>query len=35
VDAIWVYEQPHEATAGIKDHVAFYPDRVDSIEIRN
>jgi uncharacterized protein (DUF427 family) len=35
VDAIWVYEQPHEAMAGIKDHVAFYPDRVDSIEIRN
>jgi len=33
VDAIWVYEQPHDAVAEIKDHVAFYPDRVDSIEI--
>ena len=33
VDAIWVYEQPHDAVAAIKDHVAFYPNRVDSIEI--
>jgi uncharacterized protein (DUF427 family) len=34
VDAIWVYEQPHDAVAEIKDHVAFYPDRVDAIEIQ-
>ena len=34
VDAIWVYEQPHDAVAEIKDHVAFYPDRVDSIEVQ-
>ncbi|MFI5934328.1 DUF427 domain-containing protein [Actinoplanes sp. NPDC051494] len=33
VDAIWVYEQPFDAVAEIKDHVAFYPDRVDSITI--
>ena len=33
VDAIWVYENPREAVARIKDHVAFYPDRVDSIDI--
>jgi uncharacterized protein (DUF427 family) len=31
VDAIWVYEHPHDAVKEIKDHVAFYPDRVDSI----
>jgi uncharacterized protein (DUF427 family) len=31
VDAIWVYEDPHQAVAEIKDHVAFYPDRVDGI----
>ncbi|MEV4378783.1 DUF427 domain-containing protein [Streptosporangium sp. NPDC049644] len=31
VDAVWFYESPHPAVAGIKDHVAFYPDRVDSI----
>jgi uncharacterized protein (DUF427 family) len=32
-DAIWVYEQPHDAVAEIKDHVAFYPDRVDAIDV--
>ena len=32
VDAIWTYEGPHEAVAGIKDHLAFYPNRVDAIE---
>jgi uncharacterized protein (DUF427 family) len=32
VNAIWTYETPHEAVATIKDHLAFYPDRVDSIE---
>lgn len=32
VNAVWTYEAPHDAVAEIKDHVAFYPDRVDSIE---
>jgi uncharacterized protein (DUF427 family) len=32
VNAIWTYETPHAAVAAIKDHLAFYPDRVDSIE---
>jgi uncharacterized protein (DUF427 family) len=31
-DAIWSYEAPHEAVAQIEGHLAFYPDRVDSIE---
>ncbi len=31
VDAVWVYESPYPAVAEIKDHVAFYPDRVDAI----
>ncbi|MDR6289008.1 MULTISPECIES: DUF427 domain-containing protein [Inquilinus] len=30
-NAIWTYEAPHEAVAAIKDHLAFYPDRVDAI----
>jgi uncharacterized protein (DUF427 family) len=30
-DAVWVYREPYAAVARIKDHVAFYPDRVDSI----
>ncbi|MBP1884012.1 DUF427 domain-containing protein [Sinorhizobium mexicanum] len=31
-NAIWTYENPHAAVREIKDHMAFYPDRVDSIE---
>jgi uncharacterized protein (DUF427 family) len=31
-NAVWSYEQPFPAVAAIKDHVAFYPDRVDRIE---
>lgn len=27
-NAIWTYEAPHAAAAEIKDHLAFYPDRV-------
>jgi uncharacterized protein (DUF427 family) len=34
VDAVWVYESPYPAVAQIRDHIAFYPDRVDSIEER-
>jgi len=32
VDAIWTYETPYEAVAGIAGHLAFYPGRVDAIE---
>jgi uncharacterized protein (DUF427 family) len=28
---VWTYETALEAMAQIKDHVAFYPDRVDEI----
>jgi uncharacterized protein (DUF427 family) len=31
-NAIWTYEAPYPAVAVIKDHLAFYPDRVDAIE---
>lgn len=31
-NAVWSYEQPFPAMAEIKDHLAFYPDRVDRIE---
>src|SRR3984893_14398140 len=34
-DAVWSYETPYAAVAGIKDHLAFYPDRVDTIEMRS
>jgi uncharacterized protein (DUF427 family) len=31
VNAVWTYEQPFEAVSAIKDYLAFYPDRVESI----
>ncbi|MFL9875788.1 DUF427 domain-containing protein [Paraburkholderia megapolitana] len=33
VNAAWVYENPFDAVAVIKAHLAFYPDRVDAIEV--
>ena len=30
-NAVWSYEQPYDEMAVIKDLVAFYPDKVDSI----
>ena len=32
VNAVWSYEAPFAAVEAIRDHVAFYPDRVDAIE---
>jgi uncharacterized protein (DUF427 family) len=32
VNAVWTYEAPYAPVAAIKDHLAFYPDRVDAIE---
>jgi uncharacterized protein (DUF427 family) len=34
VNAVWTYEAPYAAVAEIKDHLAFYSDRVDTIEER-
>jgi uncharacterized protein (DUF427 family) len=31
--AVWTYEKPYEAVADIKKHLAFYPSRVDAIEV--
>ena len=33
-NAVWTYEVPFAAVIEIKDHLAFYPDRVDAIEER-
>ena len=33
-NAAWTYEAPFTAVAEIKDHLAFYSDRVDAIEER-
>jgi uncharacterized protein (DUF427 family) len=32
-NAIWTYETPYPAVAGIAGHLAFYPQRVDRIEL--
>ena len=34
VNAVWTYEVPFAAVAEIKDHFAFYPDRVDEIALQ-
>lgn len=34
-NAVWTYESPFAAVAEIKDHLAFYPNRVDAIEQRS
>lgn len=32
-NAVWSYEEPFAAVAGIREFLAFYPDRVDAIEV--
>jgi uncharacterized protein (DUF427 family) len=32
-NAVWSYEQPYDEVIDIKDRLAFYPDRVDSIAV--
>jgi uncharacterized protein (DUF427 family) len=34
-NAVWTYEDAYPAVATIKDHLAFYPDRIDAIEIKS
>jgi uncharacterized protein (DUF427 family) len=31
-NAVWTYEDPYPGVAQIKNHLAFYPNRVDRIE---
>ena len=33
VNAVWTYEAPYAAVSDIKEHLAFYPDRVDAIQL--
>ncbi|MBS0536525.1 MAG: DUF427 domain-containing protein [Proteobacteria bacterium] len=32
-NAVWSYETPFPAVAEIKDHLAFYPNKVDEIKV--
>lgn len=35
VNAVWTYEAPYDAVAAIRNHLAFYPERVDVIKERS
>ena len=32
-NALWAYQSPYDEVAAIKDHAAFYPSKVDAIEV--
>jgi uncharacterized protein (DUF427 family) len=32
-NAVWTYENPYDAVASIQEYLAFYPTRVDAIEV--
>ena len=32
-NAVWSYEHPYDEVLSIREHLAFYPDRVDSIQV--
>lgn len=32
LNAVWTYEEPYDAVREIKDHLAFYVNRMDSVE---
>jgi uncharacterized protein (DUF427 family) len=32
-NAAWSYEHPYDAVAAIEGHLAFYPDRVEALEV--
>lgn len=32
-NAVWTYEEPYNEMLAIKGHLAFYPDKVDSITV--
>jgi uncharacterized protein (DUF427 family) len=32
-NAVWTYEEPHAAVASIQGYLAFYPSRVDALEV--
>ncbi len=32
-NAVWSYETPYAAVSQIRDYLAFYPDRVDAIQV--
>ncbi len=35
VNAVWTYEAPHAAVGQIAGYLAFYPERVDEIQVQS
>jgi uncharacterized protein (DUF427 family) len=33
VNAAWTYEAPYASVSAIQEYLAFYPDRVDALEV--
>jgi uncharacterized protein (DUF427 family) len=33
VNAVWTYEAPYPAVSEIREYLAFYPDRVEAIDV--
>jgi uncharacterized protein (DUF427 family) len=33
LNAVWTYEAPYPAVSQIREYLAFYPDRVDTIQV--
>jgi uncharacterized protein (DUF427 family) len=33
VNAVWSYEEPYHAVLDIKEYLAFYPNRIDSLAV--
>jgi uncharacterized protein (DUF427 family) len=33
INAVWTYEAPYSAVSEIQEYLAFYPDRVEAIQI--
>jgi uncharacterized protein (DUF427 family) len=32
-NAVWSYEHPYDEVLSIREHLAFYPNRVDTVEV--
>jgi len=33
INAVWTYEAPYSSVSSIREYLAFYPDRVEAIEV--
>jgi uncharacterized protein (DUF427 family) len=33
INAVWTYETPYPGVSAIREYLAFYPDRVDTIQV--